>query len=116
MQASGRVHGDHVVAAMPFGFRVQLLTVHFQHVLWILGIRRSFSNTPTTLVREDVYEAVEKLRRFRNRVTHYYAIFDMYPLDEYANAMRIIDQTSSDLHWYDRNLVNPQAFIAARPR
>jgi hypothetical protein len=118
-EQSGRMAaftGDHVVAGLKFGFWVHLLTKNFQHLLWQQGMRRSFGNIPPDIDREQVYERVNRLRAFRNKVMHHYAIFDRHVLDEHQNAMDIINWTSSDLHWFARQLVNPQAAMAARPR
>jgi hypothetical protein len=108
--------GDHVVAALRFGFWVHLLTKNFQHLLWQQGMQRSFPNIPVGVDREQLYRKVDRLRAFRNKVMHHYAIFDQHVLDEHQNAMDIILWTSEGLHWFARQLVNPQAAMAARPR
>lgn len=107
---------NHVVAAMPLGFWVALLTVGFDHILWANGMRASFRDLPKNVGRQDVYGSVERLRHFRNKVAHHYAIFDRHPLDEYANALKVIGWASSDTQWLVRQLVNPQAMMAQRPR
>ena len=108
--------GDHVVAGMKFGFWVHLLTKNFQHLLWAQGMGRSFSNIQPGIDRERVYIQVDRLRSFRNKVMHHYAIFDRHVLDEHRNAMEIIEWSSADTHWFARQLVNPQAAMARRPR
>jgi hypothetical protein len=107
---------DHVVAGMKFGFWVHLLTKNFQHLLWQQGMGRSFPNISPEVDREQVYTQVDRLRSFRNKVMHHYAIFDRHVLDEHANAMDIIRWTSEHLHWFARQLVNPQAAMAKKPR
>jgi hypothetical protein len=108
--------GDHVVATMPFGFWVQLLTSGFEHLLWTSGIRTSFPGAPRGMERQGIYDAVEKLRHFRNKVAHHYAIFDLQPLDQFRNATTVIDWISPDTGWFVKQLVNPQAAMAKRPR
>lgn len=108
--------GNHVVASMKFGFWVHLLTRAFDHLLWQQGMAASFPNIPGHVGREQVYDRVNRLRMFRNAVMHHYAIFDKHPIDEHQNAMNIIEWVSADLHWFARQLVNPQAAMAKRPR
>lgn len=107
---------NHVVAALPFGFWCQLLTKNFEPLLWQQGMRRSFPNVPAHYPREELYLRLEKLRRFRNKVAHHYAIFDQHVIREHQNALGIIGWVSHDMQWYVRQMVNPQALMAQRPR
>lgn len=108
--------GDHVVAGMTFGFWVHLLSVNFDHLLWKNGMEAAFTQIPAHVGRLQVYDRVDRLRNFRNKVMHHYAIFDLDPLDEHKNAMNIIGWASDSLQWYVRELSNPQAVMANKPK
>jgi hypothetical protein len=108
--------GDHVVAGMTFGFWVHLLSGNFDHLLWKNGMQTAFRAIPGHVGRRQVYDRVDQLRAFRNKVMHHYAIFDQKPLKEHANAMNIIGWVSENLQWFARELTNPQAAMAARPK
>ena len=116
MSRAAAFTGDHVVAGLRFGFWVNLLGKNFQHLLWQQGMKRSFPHIPADVDREQLYRRVDRLRAFRNKVMHHCAIFDQHVLDEHKNAMHIIAWTSAELHWFARQLVNPQAAMAAKPR
>lgn len=107
---------DHVVAGMTFGFWVHLLSVNFEHLLWKNGMGVAFRNIPAHVGRLQVYDRVNRLRNFRNKVMHHYAVFDHDPLGEHKNAMDIIGWASDALQWYARELSNPQAVMAAKPK
>lgn len=85
---------DHVVAAMSFGFWTTLLAKRFQHHLWHGGLQQAFPFAPATLDREKAYIKVNRLREFRNKVAHHYAVFDRKPFDHYVNATHIIGWAS----------------------
>ncbi len=108
--------GDHVVAALPFGFWTHLLSPGFQHLLWKNGMHVGFANIPNHVGRRQVHDRVDRLRNFRNKVMHHYAIFHHHVLDEHTNAMNIIGWVSADLEWFAKQLTNPQVAMAARPR
>lgn len=108
--------GDHVVAAMTFGFWSQLLTKNFGHILWQPpGIHRAFTNAPKVLTQADLYDRVELIRTFRNDVAHHYAIYDRQALPKYEATMELIEWVSPHTRWLVRQMVNPQAIMAARP-
>jgi hypothetical protein len=70
---------DHVVAGLSFGFWLSLLTSRYDRQLWANGVRGSFPHLPRQHGRDDIYKALDKLRRFRNKIAHHSAIFDKSP-------------------------------------
>ena len=108
--------GNHVVAGLTFGFWVQLLAKPFEHLLWRAGLTGTFPHIPPVIGRQIVYQRVDNLRAFRNKVAHHYAIFDRYPMAEYNNTMEIIGWTCGDTQWFVRQLVNPNEVMAQRPK
>lgn len=108
--------GDHVVAATTFGFWSQLFTRNFKHILWQPpGVYRALAHAPKGLTQADIHDCVEQVRTFRNDVAHHYAIFDKRPLDRLQVAMDLIGWISPHTEWLVRQMVNPQALIAAKP-
>lgn len=116
MRRAAAFTGDHVVAGMPFGFWVHLLSVNFDHLLWKNGMGAAFACIPAHVGRRQVYDRVNRLRNFRNMVMHHYAIFDQDPLEEHKNAMNIIGWVSEGIQWYVRELSNPQAVMVSKPK
>ena len=81
-----------------------------------IGMGSAFKNIPAHVGRRQVHDRVDRLRNFRNKVMHHYAIFDQHPLDEHENAMKVVGWVSADLHWFAKQLTNPQAAMANKPR
>ena len=108
--------GDHVVAALTFGFWVHLLTSRYDNILWQGGVSRSFPHITRGMTRADVHEKVERLRDFRNLVAHHSAIFDRGPKAEYQNLVDILGLICPDTLWLLGELSNPDKVINARPR
>lgn len=107
---------DHVVAGLTFGFWVHLLTSRYDALLWQGGVKRSFQNIPKGTSREDVYVMVDRLRVFRNRVAHHFAIFDRRPMAEYQNLLELVGYICGETEWIIRQLSNPAKVIGNRPR
>lgn len=106
---------DHVVAGLTFGFWVGLLTSSYEHHLWQQGMRRSFPFAPNELDRESAYLKVNRLRVFRNKVAHHYAIFDQDPLVEHENALEIVGWSSPAAVYVVKQLSNPRE-VASKPK
>lgn len=107
---------DHLVASMTFGFWVHLLTARYDNLLWQQGMRRSFPNIPAPLSRADVHTKADRLRKFRNKVAHHYAIFDRGPASEYQNIQDILSWCCEDTLWFVKAVANPSRVINNRPR
>lgn len=107
---------DHLVASMTFGFWVHLLTARYDHLLWQQGMRRSFPHIPAPLSRADVHAKADRLRKFRNKVAHHYAIFDRKPASEYQNVQDILSWCCDDTLWLMKAVSNPSRVINNRPK
>ncbi|WP_341207572.1 hypothetical protein [uncultured Sphingomonas sp.] len=117
MDRMGAFTGDHVVAALTFGFWSQLFTKNFAHILWQApGIYRALPHAPQGLTQGDVHDRIEAIRTFRNDVAHHYAIFDKRPLERLQVAMEVISWISPHTNWLVRQMVNPHALVAAKPK
>ena len=84
-----KLNQDHIIAGLPFGFWVSLMTKSYQNHLWINGIKSSFPGASKSVKREEIYEKLDQMRHFRNAVAHQYAIFDRGPQKEVQNALQI---------------------------
>lgn len=76
---TGPVHPGKVVAELSFGFWRYLLTARYEASLWTPTLRHAF---PTGLARGTVYDLVEEINIFRNRIAHHEPIHTRnLPLD-----------------------------------
>ena len=107
---------NHIVALLPLGFWVHLLTRNFEHLLWRNGLSEAFPNLPTAYSRNDLYDKVEQFRSFRNRTAHHFAIFDKGPIKHYQNILEIISWTCADTAWLSRELSRVPSVINQRPQ
>jgi hypothetical protein len=71
---------------------------------------------PAGLPENDIHNAADRLRRFRNRVAHHNAIFDKGPTAEYRNIQNIIGWICPETLWLMRQLSNPASVINRRPK
>jgi hypothetical protein len=118
-EASKRGHSltiDHVVAGLPFGFWQNMMGSALSHVLWKYGVGGPFPHLPSGLKRTDVYERLERPRKFRNAVMHHYAIFDQKPLDEFENIKDLLSWMCPQTLWLMKELSNPSVVMQNRPR
>lgn len=106
---------DHIVAGLSFGFWLHLMTTGPRHVLWKYGYKEAFPQIPSTISREDLYDRLDKFRRFRNSVMHHYAIFDKNPTSEWQNIQLLSGWMCPESHWLLRELSNPAAALQRRP-
>lgn len=106
---------DHVVGGMTFGFWVHLLTTRYSTLLWPSGFTAAFPLIHPVVSQHIIHTSVDRLRRFRNRVFHHYAIFDASPTAEYANLLKVLGWISEDAVWLAKETANPAAVIARRP-
>jgi hypothetical protein len=107
---------DHVVAELTFGFWVHLLTARYDDLLWQGGVFRSFPHVPKGMTRQEVHDGVDRLRNFRNKVAHHFAIFDQAPLVEYRNLLELVRMVCPETEWLITQLSNPARVISAKPR
>lgn len=112
----GRLNQDHVIAALPFGFWVSLMTKSYQNHLWINGLNASFPNAEQTDTWETIYCKLDQMRHFRNAVAHQYAIFDKTPQKEMQNALGLISLICGETSWLASKTSNLSRVINERPK
>jgi hypothetical protein len=83
------VHQGKVVAELTFGFWRYLLTARYEASLWTPALRHAFR---PGLARSTVYELVEQINAFRNRVAHHEPIHS-------RNIQDDIDRLAQLLEW-----------------
>lgn len=106
---------DHVISGLSFGFWVNLMTSRYKNHFWQMGVQRSFPGAPATLLLVDAHRKVDRLRTFRNKVAHHYAIFDQDPAAEYANLLEVLGWTSPRAQWLVEQVADPIAILQNRP-
>lgn len=111
-----RLNQDHIVANLPFGFWVSLMTKSYQNQLWLNGLKGSFPNATRTDTRETIYTQLDQMRHFRNSVAHQYAIFDKSPQKEIQNALDLVGLICSETSWLAGKTSNLSRVINQRPR
>lgn len=87
----------HIVSALPLGFWLNLLTKRFDRFLGWGNIREAFPNAPRAFSRQDIYEKVDTIRQWRNRIAHHQAIFDKSPMRHYQDTLMLIRWSSHEL-------------------
>ncbi len=112
----GRLNQDHIVAGLPFGFWVSLMTKSYDKQLWANGVVQSFPNVEGGQNRQSIYDKLDQMRHFRNNVAHHYAIFDRGVQVELRNAMEITRLICSETHWFANEVSNVSRTINQRPR
>jgi len=107
---------DHVVAGLSFGFWLNLLTAGYDKQLWLNGVRVSFPYFPGPLGRQDLYDRLDRMRRWRNRIAHHNAIFDKNPRAELVNTLDIIGWVCPETRWLAAELTNVEQVLGRKPR
>lgn len=107
---------NHVIAALPFGFWVNLMTRPYDKQLWATGVKVAFPNALRSDDRETIYAALEKMRKLRNDIMHHYAIFDKGPQSEAQNIQRVIGLVCSETEWFSHQVSTLSRVINDRPR
>lgn len=107
---------NHIVGSMSLGFWCHLLTSAFDHVLWLNGFRRAFPHISRQYERQDVYDRVNQLRQWRNRIAHHGAIFDKGPAAELQNIQEVVGWVCPDTAWFMRRISTVSQVINKRPR
>jgi hypothetical protein len=106
----------HVDSALTFAFWQHLTTKRFERMLWAAdGIRASFPNIPNRIGRQELYERIESVRRWRNRIAHHQAIFDKGPMSKHQDTLGLIRWVCSDTGDWISSVSRVPAAISARP-
>lgn len=108
-------NSDHVVSGMSIGFWLHLCTKDPINLVWKKNLKGQFANIPDTISDQDIYNKIDKLRIFRNKIAHHDAIFDKEPLSEYSNIEDVINWSSPETLWFIRQISSPSRVINNRP-
>jgi hypothetical protein len=106
---------DHLVSGLSFGFWTNLLTVRYEPALWPACFGLSFPGKPANVSRQDVYNRVDRLRIFRNKIAHHKPIFDRKPNAEFQNILALLSWICADTRWFVVNTSRVSQTIADRP-
>lgn len=108
-----------VIAELKFVFWCKMLTVRHDPHVWNVNLRMAFPFLPFPLTvaaaRTILYQEMEALRVFRNRIAHHEPIF-AYPLDDHhKRIVRLIKNRSGETaEWLTQWEVVSTA-LAAKP-
>lgn len=104
VRAGKPVTDPRLVAELNFGFWLSLLARRFETSLWIPCLRHSFSARPRHMLRNDVYQRLNKIRLLRNRIAHHEPIFERRLADEYIGILELVGWICADTaSWIDQN-------------
>ena len=78
--------GAKVISELPLGFWTHLFIKKHEDPLWRRCLRHAFSYAGGPLTRAGVYDALDNVRRLRNRIVHHEQIIK-YPLDQLYNGI-----------------------------
>ena len=107
---------NHVISGIHFGFWAQLLTKNFEKTgVWPNKISMAFPNAQKTITRQILYDKVERIRWFRNRVAHHYAVFDKGSMSVYADIIEVIGWCSGSTRLFVEHFSKVSQTINARP-
>ncbi len=104
-----------VVAGLTFGFWLNLLTSKYENHLWATGLKKYFPNIPKEIGRQDLYDRLNQLRIWRNKIAHHYAIFDRGPRHEIANTLDIINWICPETYWLAKELSSVERVLSRKP-
>lgn len=107
---------NHIVGSLSMGFWCHLLTHKYEHVLWLNGMTNAFTHLPGGVKRQDVYDQIDRMRQWRNRIAHHGVIIDKNPMAEIANIETILSWICPDTTWFMGETCNVQRVFNQRPR
>jgi hypothetical protein len=117
-QAGRRVGSTpgHVVAALPFGFWVSLLSsggpAAYEVQLWRPALHRAFPHFRGH--RRHVHQRLETMRLLRNRIAHHEPIYYRHLAADYGRLLTILGWISVDFAWVGARSRVP-ALLATKP-
>lgn len=106
----------HVCSDLTFGFWGHLTTKRFDRIIWKRGIRHNFPQAPASpKARDELHDLIESVRRWRNRIAHYKAIFDKSPSKKLQDTLLLIRWVCNDTADWVTSASAVQEVINARP-
>lgn len=106
---------NHVVSGLTLGFWCHILTSNYEQNLWRNGMTVAFPHLPFGHTRQNVYDCVDKLRDWRNRIAHHGVIFDKQPLDQAKNVQQILAWICKDTAWFIEETSNITRVMSFKP-
>lgn len=95
---------DDVVAALPFGFWVAMISTRYDRYFWVPALHKAFPNYRGT--RKALHENLETMRRFRNRIMHHEPIHHRHLEADHAKIYKLLGyiepKACAWLHQFDR--------------
>ena len=108
--------GEGGVAGLTLGFWTHLLSTGFDFTLWKTGVVVAFPHAPLGVTRNVIYDRVNQLRIFRNRIAHHATVFDKRPIAEHQNLLTTVAWVSPETRWLVGGLSGVSRTINARPK
>lgn len=105
----------HLVSELSFGFWQHLLTKRFQRIVWARGVHTAFPNLPEAMDRQDVFDRVETVRKWRNRIAHHKPIFDKGPTAKLQDTLELIHWVCADVAKWVTSASRVTGAIQMRP-
>jgi len=101
-----------IVAELGFGYWVGLFANRYDERLWRTYLCRAFLPRPS---RRDLYDDLDRLRTWRNRIAHHEAVYQRRLSDDYQRVEKVIRGLSpSTWLWVDHHSRVPEV-LAQRP-
>lgn len=122
MHQKSKDHGglathNHMISGLSFGFWTHMLTINFERCgVWPRQIPAAFPFAPCGQTRQAIYNKIDLVRKFRNRIAHQGAIFDKRPQKMHQEIMDVIGWSCEDARWLAASLSRLSQVINARPR
>ena len=85
--ASPATHGK-VIAELMFGFWRLVNNAHHSGTLWAPALRHAFPHLRSK-IRTDVYDRLDRLNTFRNRIAHYEPVHDVALEDRFEDLLAV---------------------------
>lgn len=79
---------DDIVAELPFGFWVSLLSRRYDRHLWVPALYKAFPGYRGT--RESLRDNFETMRLFRNRIMHHEPVHHRHLAADHAKIYRLL--------------------------
>ncbi|GAA1880408.1 hypothetical protein GCM10009687_55860 [Asanoa iriomotensis] len=107
----------HVVAALPFGFWVGLVSAgrgrNYETMLWRPAIHRAFPHYRGP--RPPVHQRLETLRLLRNRIAHHEPIHSRHLAADYGSLLSVAGWLSPAFEGWIKSTSRIPALLAGRP-
>ncbi|MBF0167280.1 MAG: Abi family protein [Alphaproteobacteria bacterium] len=106
---------DYVVSGLSLGFWLHMTSKSFRKNLFVSASPLLCRSLPAGLGVDDVYDAVDKLRNFRNRIAHHKPIFDRNPDSHVRRAKEIVSWFDGDTYWLVEQICRFNGTYASKP-